>query len=91
MQGENSYRMEDKYYYVFRFITQDRATKYLNKVVNQFEDKVIYTDMAEKSIEFDDAIYYFWDMLRDDGIQFDAEYDEKEFHKVMSDLLVKYA
>ena len=64
---------------------------YLNKVVKQFDDYILYTDMLDKSVEFDDAVYYFWDMIRDDGIPFEAEYDEKEFHKVISDLLQKYS
>ena len=33
--------MEDKHYYVFRFITQERATNYLNKVVKQFDEYVV--------------------------------------------------
>lgn len=83
--------MEEKATYVFRFLTQDRATNYLNKVVQQFDEYILYTDMTDKSIEFDDEVYYFWDMLRDDGMQFDKEYDEKDFHKVVSELMQKYS
>ena len=83
--------MEEKALYVFRFITQDRATKYLNKVVQQFGEHILYTDMTDKSVEFNDKVFYFWDMLRDDGIQFDAEYDEKDFHKVIGNLMQDYS
>lgn len=83
--------MENKYLYVFRFFSQGRATNYLNKVATQFESNIEYIDMKEKYVEFEDALYYFWDMLRDDGIQFDAEYDEKDFHKIVSDLMCKYS
>lgn len=83
--------MEDKYLYCFRFFSQERATNYLNKVAKQFADDIEYIDMKEKYVEFDNALYYFWDMLRDDGIQFDKEYDEKDFHKIVSDLMCKYS
>ena len=82
--------MEDKDYFVFRFTTQERATNYLNKVVKQFDDYILYTDMTDKSVEFDDSIYFFWDMIRDDGIEFQKEYDEKDFHKVVGELMKKY-
>ena len=82
--------MEDKDYFVFRFTTQERATNYLNKVVKQFDDYILYTDMTDKSVEFDDSIYFFWDMIRDDGIEFQEEYDEKDFHKVVGELMKKY-
>ena len=83
--------LDDKPCFIFRFVTQERATNYLNKIVKQFEDHIIYTDMLDKSVEFDDAIYYFWDMLRDDGFPVEAEYDEQQFHKVVSELMYKYS
>ena len=82
--------MEDKNYFVFRFTTQERATNYLNKVVKQFDDYILYTDMTDKSVEFDDSIYFFWEMIRDDGIEFQEEYDEKDFHKVVGELMKRY-
>ena len=82
--------MEDKYLYVFRFFSQERATNYLNKIAKQFESNIEYIDMKEKYVEFEDALYYFWDMLRDDGVQFDAEYGEKDFHKIVGELMMKY-
>lgn len=82
--------MDDKALFVFRFITQDRATKYLNKFAQQFDEQVLYTDMTDKCVEFDDAAYYFWDMLRDDGIQFDAEYEERDFHRIVAEMMNHY-
>lgn len=82
--------MEEKPLYVLRFATQDRATKYLNKLVQQFDEHILYTDMTEKCVEFDNEAYYFWDRLRDDGIQFVAEYDERDFQKIIKELAQKY-
>ena len=79
--------MDEKPLFVIRFSTQSRATNYMYKLIQTLDDAVIFADHTEKYVELPDRILYFWDRLRDDGIQFVKEYDEREFNQLLSELL----
>ena len=88
--NKGEYTTVNKVNYLFRFETQQRANNFLNKVVKEFDEQVQFVDMSESSLEFEDAHYYFWDLNRDEDVDFAKEFNEVEFHRVISDLVKRY-
>lgn len=75
---------------LFRFETQKRADSWIQRVSDMFESQIEDIDMVDKSVEFSDAIYYFWDTTRDDGIEFDTEYNEPMFQTALKGMTSSY-